>query len=170
MPSAHRDHAVTVPSTTLRSINADPAFASYGTPDSVSPLTTAQPDCIMQDARRNGIPPTTPTGSGQAAGKLRTEDDPSVVPLSKDGGGGIKAIDKRSLDYVLRSGLAGGVAGCAVSILNWCSCLYRETLQSPMGDDIDIKPNDVDLVTSANIKMRLTTIPGQNHCCSTGSR
>lgn len=26
-----------------------------------------------------------------------------------------KSLDKRSWDYVLRSGLAGGVAGCAVS-------------------------------------------------------
>lgn len=26
-----------------------------------------------------------------------------------------KAVKKRSLDYVLRSGLAGGLAGCAVS-------------------------------------------------------
>ena len=31
------------------------------------------------------------------------------------GSGGEKAkLDKRSLDYVLRSGLAGGLAGCAV--------------------------------------------------------
>jgi hypothetical protein len=28
-----------------------------------------------------------------------------------------KQIDKQSLDYVLRSGLAGGLAGCAVSTL-----------------------------------------------------
>lgn len=33
----------------------------------------------------------------------------------KDASGGIKPVDKRSLDYVLRSGLAGGLAGCAVS-------------------------------------------------------
>lgn len=26
-----------------------------------------------------------------------------------------KQVDKRSLDYILRSGLAGGLAGCAVS-------------------------------------------------------
>ena len=26
-------------------------------------------------------------------------------------------LDKRSLDYVLRSGLAGGLAGCAVGLL-----------------------------------------------------
>ena len=29
-----------------------------------------------------------------------------------------KELDKRSLDYVLRSGLAGGLAGCAVSSWN----------------------------------------------------
>ena len=29
--------------------------------------------------------------------------------------GGQRMMDKRSFDYVLRSGLAGGLAGCAVS-------------------------------------------------------
>lgn len=31
------------------------------------------------------------------------------------GSGANKAVKTRSLDYVLRSGLAGGLAGCAVS-------------------------------------------------------
>lgn len=30
-----------------------------------------------------------------------------------------KQLDKRSLDYVLRSGLAGGLAGCAVRVMPW---------------------------------------------------
>lgn len=37
----------------------------------------------------------------------------------------IKAVDKRSLDYVLRSGLAGGLAGCAVGSM----CLYFEAVK-----------------------------------------
>jgi hypothetical protein len=35
----------------------------------------------------------------------------------------LKQTDKRSIDYILRSGLAGGLAGCAVS-----SCLVHATL------------------------------------------
>jgi hypothetical protein len=35
----------------------------------------------------------------------------------------LKQTDKRSIDYILRSGLAGGLAGCAVS-----SCLVHGTL------------------------------------------
>lgn len=34
-----------------------------------------------------------------------------------------KAIDKRSLDYIVRSGIAGGFAGCAVSeARSWVKC------------------------------------------------
>ena len=33
--------------------------------------------------------------------------------------GSQKKFDKQSLDYVLRSGLAGGLAGCAVSQSPW---------------------------------------------------
>jgi len=34
-----------------------------------------------------------------------------------------KRVDKRSLDYILRSGLAGGLAGCAVS--GTATCMIR---------------------------------------------
>jgi solute carrier family 25 protein 16 len=40
----------------------------------------------------------------------KSEIDPSV---NADASAGVKPVDKRTLDYVLRSGLAGGVAGCA---------------------------------------------------------
>lgn len=42
-------------------------------------------------------------------------DDASSPGYKKNGLGGPQQMNKRSLDYVLRSGLAGGVAGCAVS-------------------------------------------------------
>jgi solute carrier family 25 protein 16 len=48
---------------------------------------------------------TAPAAADRVRSKERTND--STI---KD----VKAIDKRSLDYVLRSGLAGGLAGCAV--------------------------------------------------------
>jgi hypothetical protein len=48
---------------------------------------------------------TAPAAADRVRSKERTND--STI---KD----VKAVDKRSLDYVLRSGLAGGLAGCAV--------------------------------------------------------
>lgn len=39
--------------------------------------------------------------------------------------GGQKPVEKQSLDYVLRSGLAGGLAGCAVSNKNPLSCILK---------------------------------------------
>lgn len=39
----------------------------------------------------------------------------SSAPVKQNGRLGSKELNKRSLDYVLRSGLAGGLAGCAVS-------------------------------------------------------
>lgn len=43
-------------------------------------------------------------------------DTKSSVHVKQDGRLGSKELNKRSLDYVLRSGLAGGLAGCAVSL------------------------------------------------------
>jgi solute carrier family 25 protein 16 len=43
-------------------------------------------------------------------------DTTSSAPLKQNGRTGSKELNKRSLDYVLRSGLAGGLAGCAVSL------------------------------------------------------
>jgi hypothetical protein len=40
--------------------------------------------------------------------------DGGVAVAVKDVAGRKHELDKRSLDYVLRSGLAGGLAGCAV--------------------------------------------------------
>jgi len=37
-------------------------------------------------------------------------------PISRTPGGAMRLKDKKSLDYILRSGLAGGIAGCAVRL------------------------------------------------------
>src|ERR1700761_3660388 len=41
------------------------------------------------------------------------------VTLTGKGAHGPKELDKRSLDYILRSGFAGGLAGCAVRVGEW---------------------------------------------------
>ena len=51
----------------------------------------------------------------------REKDQPAICPTDDDTiahrrAGNVKEVDKQSLDYVLRTGLAGGMAGCAVSL------------------------------------------------------
>lgn len=41
--------------------------------------------------------------------------DDAVIPVQQPMQSLRKELDKRSLDYIIRSGLAGGLAGCAVS-------------------------------------------------------
>lgn len=50
-------------------------------------------------------------------------DDESVVP---------RKVDKQSLDYLWRSGTAGGVAGCAVSIMHFYVILLRVWMDSSL--------------------------------------
>lgn len=38
------------------------------------------------------------------------------IAASEAGGQSEKRIDKKSLDYLIRSGVAGGLSGCAVSM------------------------------------------------------
>ena len=49
------------------------------------------------------------------ANKLFNTDDAAVALSSNETRGATKPLDKRGLDYLLRSGIAGGLAGCAVS-------------------------------------------------------
>jgi len=46
--------------------------------------------------------------------RIYTRNDASVT-LHPPAGHSVKSVDKRSLDYLLRTGFAGGLAGCAVS-------------------------------------------------------
>lgn len=61
----------------------------------------------MEEARRTSALPSTVMSN---RGTLDAQTEMGVGGMN-----GIKPVDKRSLEYVLRSGLAGGIAGCAVS-------------------------------------------------------
>lgn len=65
-------------------------------------------------------PPLSQTSSSSTSSKPHTFSTAATKTVTqKDGGapGEPKYLDKRSLDYILRSGFAGGLAGCAVSTL-----------------------------------------------------
>jgi solute carrier family 25 protein 16 len=64
-------------------------------------LSPTMKPSTKEQLRQKHDPPLCPT------------DDESVLPARKQRHSPDKAIDKRSLDYVLRSGIAGGLAGCA---------------------------------------------------------
>ena len=55
-----------------------------------------------------------PRSSGPIAGGAAGKVLPKASVDDQRNGGPVK---KRSLDYALRSGLAGGMAGCAVSVI-----------------------------------------------------
>lgn len=64
--------------------------------------------------------PATADRNGAALATARTtaaddEPAPQMKPGARDGPGP-KQLKTRNLDYILRSGVAGGLAGCAVSI------------------------------------------------------
>ena len=53
-----------------------------------------------------------PNGSGQNSSQLLTPKELVGNGTAQEK----KPLDKRSLDYILRTGLAGGLAGCAVGV------------------------------------------------------
>lgn len=74
-------------------------------------------------------PLATTTSSSRSTGAERDHDlltssrgihsDPATgkqMAMTSSGTVAVKPVDKRSWDYLVRSGLAGGLAGCAVSI------------------------------------------------------
>lgn len=61
----------------------------------------------MEEARRTSALPSTVMSS---RGTADTQTEKGVGGIYV-----VKPVDKQSLEYVLRSGLAGGLAGCAVS-------------------------------------------------------
>ena len=64
-------------------------------------------------------PPTTPAAGIAAVGRFRKEpaicptDDDAIVPENKNKNPRTK-LDKSSWEYIIKSGVAGGLAGCAV--------------------------------------------------------
>lgn len=55
-------------------------------------------------------------GTAVVTGQTAATDSEPAPQVDKKARGERRQVNKRSLDYVLRSGLAGGLAGCAVSI------------------------------------------------------
>ena len=56
-------------------------------------------------------------GTAEVTSRTAAMDGEPAPQMKKDMRGGPKQLNKRSADYVLRSGLAGGLAGCAVSTI-----------------------------------------------------
>ena len=56
-------------------------------------------------------------GTALVTGQAAATDTEPAPQVNKNPNGQLKQVNKRSLDYVARSGLAGGLAGCAVSDL-----------------------------------------------------
>jgi hypothetical protein len=82
-------------------------FRGHAAPSYPSPQPSEMGDATRGPRRRfdEPLPQTSKTGAFSS-------DDAGIVTR---GPGNVKPeLNKRSLDYILRSGLAGGLAGCAV--------------------------------------------------------
>ena len=64
---------------------------------------------------RSARGPASATTSSQTTAATTRVDDVSSTHASASDRGERKEIDKRSAGYIARSGVAGGLAGCAVS-------------------------------------------------------
>jgi hypothetical protein len=109
MPSVSQDHGT--PSAILPSRGVTHS-ATKAVSFSTQGLVT-QPDHLLEEARGGG---NRGRGGISSMRQSQSEIDPSHQRVNANAGASAKPVDKRSLDYVLRSGLAGGVAGCAVSV------------------------------------------------------
>ncbi|KAL2000554.1 hypothetical protein VTN02DRAFT_2941 [Thermoascus thermophilus] len=111
MSTVFPDHGRSAPPSISQSATVPLSTSSYSVPAS----RESQSDREMEEAvhsrtsRRSAVANTT----GVETIRATSSDDESLGPVRKDGSGGVKQLDKRSLDYVVRSGLAGGMAGCA---------------------------------------------------------
>lgn len=85
-------------------------FPDHERPDS-SVIRTSVPQSDSQMEQATHSKPRGPT-----AGDARVTTEQANV--AQDAQKGPKEVNKRSLDYVLRSGCAGGLAGCAVSAIS----------------------------------------------------
>src|SRR5256885_16798092 len=82
------------------------AFGGHAAPSFPSPQPSEMGDATRGPRRRfnEPLPQTSKTGA------FRSDDAGIVI---RDPGNVRPELDKRSLDYILRSGLAGGGGGCA---------------------------------------------------------
>lgn len=86
--------------------NRDPIFTQ-----SRYPFTTSAESSPQQNPQMSEI--AHPQSAGPIAGGTALKKTPNT---SADGQKTGSPVKTRSLDYILRSGLAGGLAGCAVSV------------------------------------------------------
>jgi solute carrier family 25 protein 16 len=74
----------------------------------------------MSEIAHNGEQPRQADHASQvhrtaAEGGRRTKHDPPICPTDDESVVPKKKLNKQSVDYLWRSGVAGGLAGCAVS-------------------------------------------------------
>lgn len=67
-------------------------------------------DPVQPHTPRSSVADDTKTTAQVTGRTAATDSEPAPQVRSN-----AKRVDKRSVDYVLRSGFAGGLAGCAVS-------------------------------------------------------
>lgn len=79
------------------------------------------PDTPQHSPKMTSAPIAAPMGRYQREPAICPTDEGSVVPKKHPEK---RKLDKRSWEYIVKSGIAGGFAGCAVSI----TTVHLETL------------------------------------------
>lgn len=91
-----------------------------GTPPALMSAHASMPGVLPSHRPKNAAEvPRIPVASAKEPAVCPTDDEAQVPRKS--------AKDKRSFDYVWRSGVAGGMAGCAVRGLAYWAHLFRST-------------------------------------------
>ena len=70
------------------------------------------------------------TVQANATDEVSSETSGASIGSKQDTRAEAKEVNKRSLDYVLRSGYAGGLAGCAVSAIHALAEGYELTVNA----------------------------------------
>ncbi|RAL04181.1 coenzyme A transporter [Aspergillus ibericus CBS 121593] len=110
MSAAISDHAQPGPS----AVGFGPAHSRPTSPPLNSPTSYSQMDQVAQ-SRPARSPATSNTNDRLAVGTTQATavDDASTPRQSPNGREAVTEVNKRSVDYIVRSGVAGGLAGCA---------------------------------------------------------
>lgn len=92
---------------------------STGFPEHEQSPVTQPLNQNTSDSSRQSIPQMSGLAQPRSSGPIASGAGGQMITggstEEQKGSGTNKAVKTRSLDYVLRSGLAGGLAGCAVS-------------------------------------------------------
>ena len=111
------------------------ALPDHERPDSsVVRKSIPQPDSQMEEATQSksdrGSIAVGTKGNTMAMAQASSTDDGASVRSRQDTRAEGKPVNKQSLDYMLRSGCAGGLAGCTVSVIP----LYFTFILLPLGN------------------------------------